>query len=130
MKVKVKDLDFKYVSSLGLFTGDFSKLVPGKEYTLREKRVHSYYTEYFLEELRGSFSSEWFEEVDDSSDEQVFLAFVKKVPVEGKRCECWKVEEDGSLVDWSMSMARSVVRVRSNLYKVTTANSIYMVQVV
>ena len=114
----------------GSYTGDTSKLTVGKEYTLRSKNVHSFYTEYFLEELPGTFNSVWFEDVDDISDAQVFLAIAKKVPVEGQRCECWKVDKHGKLVAWSTSSVLCLAPMCSNIYAVTTANSIYMVQVV
>ena len=113
----------------GNYTGDPAKLVEGKEYSLRSKIVHSWHTELFLEELPGSFNSVWFEEVDEATDEKIYLALAKKVPCVGKRCECWKIAENGQLVKWATSDVKAVERVRSNLYKVTTLNSIYMVQV-
>jgi len=69
-----------------------------------------------------------FEEVDDSSDESIFLALAKKVPCVGKRCECWKIDEHGNPIVWLTSTVLKLERMRSNLYRVTTVNSIYMVQ--
>ena len=105
-------------------------LVVGMEYEVFAANDRGWQTDYTLKGISGSFTSAWFDEVDSSSS--TFMAIAHCIPTVGKKCECAKlkfVNGKPTLVSWSTSPVKEIQDMGNNIYRVTTRNSVYIVQI-
>lgn len=105
-------------------------LVVGKEYEVVLSRDRGWQTDYTLKGVDGEFNSIWFDDV--SSDDNVYMAVASEVPVLGERYSCYKLEIiNGRLKpsSWSTSPVKEIGHMGNNIYRVTTCNSVYIVNV-
>lgn len=103
-------------------------LVWGKDYEVVHENDLGFQTDYILKGVTGSFNSCWFNEITPT-----FMAISKAVPVVGKRCLCFRLElinNQTYLTECLTSTVKEVENISNNIYKVTTSNSIYVIQVV
>lgn len=108
---------------------DPTDLVCGKEYEVISENDRGWQTDYTLKGVNGYFNSCWFDEISSS---QTFMALAHSIPIVGKRCECAKLEiinGQPRLNNWRTSTVKEVSSMGNNIYKVTTHNSVYIVQV-
>lgn len=104
-------------------------LVVGKEYEVIATNDMGWQTDYTLKGVNGHFNSCWFDEISTAS---TFMAIAHTIPTVGSSCKCFKLElVDGKLtmVGMSTSTVREVLNMGNNIYRVTTLNSVYIVQV-
>lgn len=104
-------------------------LVIGKEYEVIHANDRGWQTDYTLKGVTGHFNSCWFDEISTAS---TFMAIAHNIPTVGISCKCSKLEfVDGkpTLVGWSTSTVKEVLDMGNNIYRVTTRNSVYIVQV-
>jgi hypothetical protein len=106
------------------------KLVVGMEYEVIEEKDRSWQTDYKLKGVTGYFNSIWIDDVPSVAN--TFMALARTIPSVGTRCECFKVEflnGQLNLIGRSTSTVKEVVDMGNNIYRVTTRNSTYIVQV-
>ena len=109
-----------------------TKLIVGKEYEVVSTEDSGWQTNYKLKGIEGEFNSIWFNEIDEPDDEKIYMAIGYKTPVEGERFFCYKltsVEGRSKLVEWLTSTVKDVDYLGNNIYKVTTKNSTYIVNI-
>lgn len=102
-------------------------LVIGKTYEVVSANDRGWQTDYTLKGIAGHFNSCWFDEVPST-----YMALAHSVPIAGERCKCSKLEfvnGKPTLIGWSTSTVTEVLYMGNNIYRVTTRNSIYIVQV-
>lgn len=105
-------------------------LVVGKEYEVVSSRDRGWQTDYTLKGVAGEFNSVWFDDV--SSEENIYMVVASEVPVIGKRYSCHKIEVINGrikLSGWSTSPVKEINQMGNNIYRVTTHNSVYIVNV-
>lgn len=106
---------------------DPSVLIPGKVYTVVKEDVSSWHTEYTLKGVDGEFNSVWFDPIMPT-----YFAVGNYIPHEGYSYRCKKIVITDSgcyMQGWQTSTVQKVEFVGKDTYKVTTYNSIYMVNV-
>ena len=104
-------------------------LVRGKKYEVISVNDRGWQTDYTLNGVEGHFTSCWFDEV---SSDKTFIALARTVPTVGERCDCYKIEfvnGQPKLRSWHTSTVREITDMGNNIYRVTTCNSVYIVQV-
>ncbi len=107
---------------------DPANLVWGKDYEVVHERKRAFQTDYILKGVTGTFNSCWFNEITST-----FMAISKSVPVVGKRCACARLElidNQINLNECLTSQVKEVQNIGNNIYKVTTNNTVYVVQVI
>lgn len=107
---------------------DPSSLVLGKDYEVVHENDRGFQTDYILRGVKGNFNSCWFDEVSPT-----FMAISKTVPIIGQRCVCSKLELINGQLNMNECLTSTVieaVNIGNNIYKVTTNNSVYIIQVV
>lgn len=107
-----------------------ANLVVGKEYEVFSSRDRGWQTDYTLKGVAGEFNSVWFDDV--SSEENVYMAVASEVPVVGERYSCHKIEVINGRLEisrWSTSTVKEINQLGNNIYRVTTRNSLYIVNV-
>ena len=107
-----------------------TNLVVGKEYEVVLSRDRGWQTDYTLKGVDGEFNSSWFDEV--SSSDKVYMAISREVPVIGKSYSCYKIEfinGQPKFIGWSTSIVKEINYMGNSIYKVTTCNSVYIVNV-
>ncbi len=106
---------------------DSSALIIGKVYELKEVYEADFYTYYVLKGVAGRFNSTWFDDL------KPYFAYANVLPKVGARFSCSrvKVNDEGNLVvsNINTSMVEKVDVLEDGIYKVTTQNSVYIVQV-
>ena len=105
-------------------------LIVGKEYEVIAENDRGWQTDYTLKGVRGYFNSVWFDDV--KSTEATFMALAHRIPIVGERCQCSKLEfinGQPKLISWSTSIVKEVSYMGNNIYRLTTCNSVYIVQV-
>ena len=108
---------------------DPTDLVRGKQYEVISENDRGWQTDYTLKGINGHFNSCWFDEV---SHGKTFIALAHTIPVVGKRCDCHKIEfvnGHPKLIDCHTSSVKEVMDMGNNIYRVTTCNSVYIVQI-
>ena len=116
---------------------DPDELVIGKAYKVIDIEVRAWQTNYTLEGVSGYFNSCWFDlqevpRIGKHAETSVYLAGAICVPEVGKRARVQRITMEGgyvSVVPVTTSEVKSVEKVSQNVFRVTTRNSIYMVQV-
>lgn len=106
-----------------------TELICGKEYKVITENDRGWQTDYTLEGVKGHFNSCWFDEV---YYDKTFMALAHTIPTVGKKCECSKLEfvnGQPKLIGWRTSTVKEVLDMGNNIYKVTTCNNVYIVQV-
>ena len=114
-------------SYYGCFNPDI--LTVGKTYIVISEDVREFQTNYKLKGVKGEFNSVWFKEVDTIP---IYFAVSNKVPEEGKRCDCTKLElyENDAVTQACLtSIVLNVEVIGKNTYKAVTKNSIYLISV-
>lgn len=105
-------------------------LVAGEEYEVIAENDRGWQTDYTLKGVKGYFNSAWFDDVN--STEATFMALAHRVPTVGERCQCSKLEfvnGKPKLSSWYTTNVKEVSYMGNNIYRVTTHNSVYIVQV-
>lgn len=108
---------------------DPSNLIVGKEYEVISEDDQGIQSNYTLKGVDGYFNSCWFDKVDSK---KTFIAFSNKVPTVGERYKCNRLEficGNPKLVSCVTSTVKAVLDIGNNIYRVSTANSVYIVQV-
>lgn len=108
-----------------------TELIVGKEYEVISANDRGWQTDYTLKGVKGYFNSVWFDNVN-SATENTFMALARTVPIVGERYECSKLEfvnGQPKLIGWSTSVVKKISDMGNNIYRVTTCNSTYIVQV-
>ena len=109
-----------------------SLLEKGRKYEVVGKEVNTFQTNLILKEFPGEkFNSAWFNEVTDCV-RNVYLAVAKYIPVVGEKLFAYKVVYRNGFPDFmriTTSDVRKVEKISRRIYKVTTHNSTYFVQV-
>ena len=106
------------------------ELVVGKKYEVIAINDRCWQTDYTLKGVSGHFNSVWFDEVD--VEVPIFMALAHCVPTVGKRFNCNKIEcmnAKPTLVGKNTSTVKEIEDMGNNIYRVTTYNSVYIVQV-
>ena len=106
-----------------------TELVVDQEYEVISANDRGWQTDYTLKNIKGYFNSVWF---DDVNSAKTFMALAHTVPVVGERCKCFKLEFTNGqpkLSVWNTSTVKEVSDMGNNIYRVTTRNSTYIVQV-
>lgn len=115
------------------FCSDPTELVVGREYeVVYEKDYGGYFTEYTLRGVNGNFYSGWFDEVNSNPVAETFMVLSHTIPVVGESCKCAKLEfvnGQPKLIGWHTITVKDVSDMGNNIYRVTTRNSTYIVQV-
>ncbi len=109
-----------------------TELVVGKEYEVTYVNDRGFQTDYTLKGVNGKFNSIWFDDVNSVNTAKTFMALARTVPVVGERYKCSKLEFINglpTLIDRNTSTVKEVSEMGNNIYRVTTRNSIYIVQV-
>lgn len=107
-----------------------TELVVGKEYQVISVNDRGFQTDYTLNGVNGNFNSVWFDDVSNTA--KTFMALAHTIPVVGERCKCSKLEfvnGQPKLICWNTSTVKEVSDMGNNIYRVTTRNSTYIVQV-
>lgn len=122
----------RYNGSIESYYGcsDPKELVLGKEYEVIFSRDRGWHTNYILKGIKGEFDSQWFEE--SSSDDNVYMAIAHQIPVIGERYPCSKMEiinGKPKLIDCRTSTIKKINYIGNNIYRVTSLNSVYIVNV-
>lgn len=107
-----------------------TNLVNGEEYEVILSRDYGCQTDYTLRGVEGEFNSVWFDEV--SPDDRIYMAAAYNIPEIGKRYECYKMEIVNSQIKFVGVLTTTVKGIKyvgNNIYKVTTCNSVYIVNV-
>lgn len=111
-----------------------TELIVGKQYVVIEVLEQGMQTNYILKGVQGYFNSSWFDKVNSSSSEHsTFIAFSHTVPEVGKSCKCAKLKfvDDKPTFYWATtSTVKEVLNIGDNIYRVTTHNNVYIIQVV
>lgn len=108
-----------------------TELIVGKEYEVISANDRGWQTDYCLKGVKGYFNSVWFDNVN-SETEKTFMALAHTVPIVGERYDCSKLEfvnGQPKLIGWSTSVVKEISDMGNNIYRVTTCNSTYIVQV-
>lgn len=103
-------------------------LIWGKDYEVVHEDNRGPQIKYILRGVNGAFNSCWFDEVSPT-----FMAISKTVPIIGQRCVCSKLELINGQLNMNESLTSTVkeaINIGNNIYKVTTNNSVYVIQVV
>lgn len=116
---------------------DPDELITGQAYKVIDIKVRAWQTDYTLEGVNGYFNSCWFDLqeapcIGKHAAPSVYLAGAISVPEVGKRARVQRITLEGgyvSVVPVTTSEVKSVENVSQNVFRVTTRNSIYMVQV-
>lgn len=109
-----------------------TELVVGKKYVVISEDVRNCQTNYTLKGVNGYFNSVWFDDVDSVNTEKTFIALAHTIPVVGEKCKCSRLEIVNGLpqlIGYNTSTVKEVSNMGNNIYRVTTCNSIYIVQV-
>ena len=135
-----------YVGFLVIYNGgrdsyygctDPDELVEGMAYKVIHIDVRPWQTNYTLEGVSGYFNSCWFDQQEESrigkhATTPVYLAGAATVPVVGTRARLNRILIEGGYVSVAPGTTRdvkSVEPIAPDVFRVTTRNSIYMVQV-
>lgn len=105
-------------------------LVIGKEYEVVISKDRGWQTNYILKDIDGEFNSVWFDDI--SPDDKVYIAIAHDVPIICQRYFCYKVEfvnGKPTLIPFTTSTIKEITHMGNNIYKVTTHNSVYIVNV-
>ena len=108
---------------------DPSVLTVGKAYNVLEVHEDTWQTGYTLEGVEGRFNSAWFDEVLPT-----YFAVGYVIPVVGKSYLCNKIVfEEGTskphMRCWKTSAVQRVECIGKDTYKVSTRNSVYVVNI-
>ena len=106
-----------------------NKLHRDEIYEVVNEYDRGWQTDYELKGVEGHFNSLWFDEINHP---KTYLAICDSIPKVGQCIECSRIEiVDAQLIltDWKTSTVVNVQDMGSNIYAVTTLNSIYIVQV-
>ena len=109
-----------------------TNLVVGQEYEVVRSRDLGWQTNYTLKGITGEFNSLWFDEVSPNND-KVYMAVSHEVPAIGKSYSCKKMEVikgQPNFTGLTTSTVKDVCYLGNNIYKVTTLNSVYIVNVI
>lgn len=107
-----------------------TELVVGNEYEVIAENDRSWQTDYILKGVNGHFNSVWFDEVNSAAS--TFMAIAHNVPTVGKRYECSRldfVNGQPKLRSCTTSIVQEISDMGNHIYRVTTCNSTYIVQV-
>lgn len=102
----------------------------GNVYEVTSERDRGWQTDYTLKGLKGAFNSCWFNEV--KTKRNTFMALARRVPVEGQKFQCTKIEIINGrpeLIECSTSIVEDCFYLGNNIYQVFTRNSVYIVRV-
>ena len=105
------------------------KLIVGKEYEVISEIDKGWQTDYILNGVEGHFNSVWFTVVNSGC---TYMALSHNVPTVGDSCQCSVLSFDGSnlnLLNRLTSTVTDVSHIGSNIYYVTTLNSVYIIKV-
>ena len=103
-------------------------LVIGKEYEVIYANDRGQQTDYTLKGVVGHFNSCWFDEISTAT----YMALATSIPTVGRRCKCTKLEFVNGSPTFTCrrtSTVMEVVEMGNNIYRVTTRNSTYIIQV-
>ena len=100
---------------------DPQELVVGKIYEVIDENERRWQTDYTLKGVKGHFNS-------------TYMALAREIPTVGKELRCVKVEFSNihgrpQLVECCTSIVQKVSNIGTNIYHVSTLNSVYIVQV-
>lgn len=107
-----------------------TELIIGKQYEVIKEEKRDVETYYTLKGVKGYFNSHWFDDVPSAAN--TFMAVAYGAPSAGKRYELSKLEfvnGQPKLIRMQTSTVKEVLYLGNNIYRVTTCNSIYIVQV-
>ena len=102
-------------------------LVSNNVYIVHSQVIMTDQTNYFLEGVRGEFTSVWFDEVP------VYFAYSKEEPEYGHAMQLIRLEKNESGVQpvaVLTSDAVSIEQIANYTYCVLTSNSVYIVQII
>lgn len=113
---------------------DPTDLVQGQIYEVIDEQDRGWQTDYTLKGITGHFNSCWFNEIPTTSEEKVFMALSHSIPVVDREYSCSRITTNSitrpMLVSCKTSLVKNVTSLGSNIYLVTTCNSLYIVQVI
>lgn len=102
-------------------------LEKGKIYTLVKEEVHSFHTNYVLQEFPGEkFNSVWFDEIQDDKVKKIYFGYLVEVPKKGNRVQLRMV--DGNRLIKTSVLERVENYYEKRIWVVETKNSIYVLQ--
>jgi len=110
----------------------------GREYEVEHEEDKGFQTDYILKGVHGRFNSVWFDTVraegsPNNAIGNTYLAIGTSEPIVGQRYFCLRIEivekNAPQLVSVTTTTVESVEEQDSNIYRVTTKNSVYIVQV-
>ena len=116
---------------------DPTDLVIGKAYKVIDIEVRPWQTNFTLEGEVGYFNSVWFDlkesaRIGKHAAAPVYMALAVTMPVVGQRARVSRILMEGgyiSTVPITTSEVKAIEPVAQDIFRVTTRNSIYMVQV-
>ena len=107
-----------------------TNLIIGKVYEVVYERDRGWQTDYTLKGVEGEFNSVWFDDV--VSNDKVYMAISRALPIIGERYECCKIEflnGKPTLLGVTTSVVREISDMGNHIYKVGTINSVYIVKI-
>lgn len=106
-----------------------TQLEVGKEYEVLSVKDLGWQTNYTLKGINGEFNSTWFEKVNQP---ELYMALAKTLPTIGQNYTCYRiefVEGQPKLISCHTSSVKGIQKLGNNMYKVSTKNNVYIVQV-
>ena len=105
-----------------------TKLIVGQNYEVETIKPLSWQTIITLKGVKGFFNAAWFDDVEGEITPNTYLACSKLKPRVGQRLIV-DVMTNGKLNTAQISTIKSVEPISTNIFRVETQNSIYIIQV-